>query len=160
MKYVFFLMIAIALWPHAAAAQDAQVVQDAAYVASLPAVDVKAHEIDMETLKQLVKDGALVLDLRTREAYDASHLPDAIYFGPDVDEKRLQDIAPSKDAMIVLYCTNSLAPTRMISQTTVALPQILFMGYKNVRILGPVWQDAGQAQAQEPVQMEQIEIRD
>lgn len=100
-------------------------------------VDYREHQIDAQKFKDMIKDPAVVVvDLRSREEYDEQHIKGAVYLGADVSEKTMATIAPSKDTTIIFYCNNSLRPSRMVSLTSIALPQALYLGYKNTYALG------------------------
>lgn len=100
-------------------------------------VDYQKHQIDAPQFIKMTKDPAVIIaDLRSQEEYDHQHIKGAVHLGSDVSEKTLKAIAPSKDTTIILYCNNSLRPSRMVSLTSVALPQALYLGYKNTYVLG------------------------
>lgn len=104
-------------------------------------VDIKAHSVKVDRFIRLSKKkDAVILDLRGADAYQAGHIEGAILFGADISEEKLRQLIPSKDSTVLLYCTNSLHGTRMISLTDVSLPQLLFLGYKNTYILSPLWE--------------------
>jgi hypothetical protein len=52
--------------------------------------------------------------------------------GADVTAEALDALVPSKDTVVLVYCTNSLMQTRMVSLTDVVVPQIYALGYENV----------------------------
>jgi phage shock protein E len=57
--------------------------------------------------KQLIANGALVLDVRTQEEWDAGHLPTAKHLPVDQVVTRVDDVeewAGGKDKPIVVYC--------------------------------------------------------
>ena len=93
------------------------------------------------------QQGTVVLDLRSREAYDAGHYKGAQWLGPDVTAEKLAALAPNKASTLLFYCTNSLYPTRMISLTDVALPQAAALGYANVFKLDRLWDAGGHVDA-------------
>lgn len=88
-------------------------------------------------------DQTVILDLRSRDAYEYSHIKGAVHFGADIEEGKLLELVPSKDARIVVYCTNSIMPTRIISLTHTSLPQFHALGYENTYMLGALWQESG-----------------
>jgi hypothetical protein len=55
--------------------------------------------------------------------------------GADVTAEALDALVPSKDTVVLVYCTNSLMQTRMVSLTDVVVPQIYALGYENVYML-------------------------
>lgn len=94
------------------------------------------HTVGIDKFLELMRDPkAVILDLRDEKQYQAGHIRGARHLGADVEDKKLAELVPDKETTILLYCTNSLMLTRMISLTNVALPQILAQGYKNVYLL-------------------------
>lgn len=119
--------------------QELKVLSPKAYQAEVMRTDYDAHTVDLQKFQTLMqKPGTVILDLRPAEAYAHSHIKGAKHLGSDADEKRLAELVPSKDVTVLLYCTNSLYLTRMVSQTHVVLPQLLALGYKNTYLLEDV----------------------
>ncbi len=54
--------------------------------------------------KQLAKDGALILDVRTKEEYDAGHIDGAINIPVQVIESHLDEIKGYNKNMVIAYC--------------------------------------------------------
>lgn len=68
--------------------------------------DAKGAAVAM-TPKQLIANGALVLDVRTQEEWNAGHLPTAKHLPVDQVASRIDDVeewAGGKDKPIVVYC--------------------------------------------------------
>ncbi len=108
--------------------------------------DIKGHTIDLETFMAWHSDkniDTVILDLRSLAEFEVSHIQGAKHLGADIDEKVLSDLVPSKDTRIILYCSNSLYASRMISLTDMSLPQFHMLGYENSYMLGPVWGASG-----------------
>ncbi len=105
--------------------------------------DYRKYEIGYDVFKGWYEDeNTVILDLRSLGAYNHSHIKGAAHLGADIDEKRLEEIVPSKDTRIIVYCSNSLMATRMMSLTHVSLPQLHALGYRNAYMLGAVWKEA------------------
>ncbi len=58
--------------------------------------------ITPDSLKQI--QGATILDAREKQEYDISHIPNAIYIGYNIFEKKTLENMP-KDKPIVVYCS-------------------------------------------------------
>ncbi len=115
---------------------ELKVLSPKAYQQEVMRTDYAAHTIDLKKFQVLAqKPGTVILDLREQAAFARSHIKGAKHLGSDTEEKRLAQLVPSKDATVLLYCTNSLFLSRMISQTHVVLPQMLALGYKNTYLL-------------------------
>lgn len=116
--------------------QELKALLPKAYQAEVMRTDYDAHTVDLQKFQALAaQPGTVILDLRPAEAYAHSHVKGAKHLGTDAEEKRLARLVPRKDTVVLLYCTNSLFLTRMISQTHVVLPQMLALGYKNTYLL-------------------------
>lgn len=76
-----------------------------------------------------VNDGAILLDVRTKEEYDDQHLPDAVNIPLD----QIQDgkIDLGKNKTIIVYCKSG-ARSKVASQT------LLELGFNNVYDLGSI----------------------
>lgn len=123
-----------------------KVLSPQAYQREVMRTDFDAHTVDLKKFQTLAaQTGTVILDLREAEAYAHSHVKGAKHLGTDAEEKRLAQLVPSKDTTVLLYCTNSLFLTRMISQTQVVLPQMLALGYKNTYLLDDAARHAGEA---------------
>jgi hypothetical protein len=106
------------------------------------------HTVGIDKFLELKQDPkAVILDLRDEKQFQAGHIRGAKYLGADVEDKKLVELVPDKTTPILLYCTNSLMLTRMISLTNVALPQILAHGYKNVYLLKDAARDLKDGEA-------------
>ncbi len=142
-----FTLVLTALPALAADAPPVTVMQPAEYAQSVGQFDYAAHTIKLERLNELAESGGVVIDLRSREAYDAGHYKGAKWLGPDVTAEALAAIAPDKGTSLLFYCSNSLMRTRMISLTDIALPQAAQLGYANVFKLERIWDEAGHTRA-------------
>lgn len=114
------------------------------YADQVSRFDYAAHTIELSRFNELAgADDAVVLDLRSREAYEAGHYKGAHWLGADITAEKLAAIVPNKSSTILVYCQNSLMATRMISLTDIGLPQIHALGYANVFKLERIWDDGG-----------------
>lgn len=141
MKKGIILALCAWVWPWAnAAAQDTASVTYEDYHATAVQIRRQDHAIDLDRFLALRADAdAVVIDLRDRADYDRAHIKGAVHLGADIHEDTLAAIIPSKDSIVLLYCSNSLTPSRRIALTDVSLPQFIVHGYKNVYTLNPVW---------------------
>ena len=64
------------------------------------------NEITYEELLEKVKEGATLIDVRTRQEFLEGHLEGAILIPYYEIFRRVQNIIPSKDQTIVVYCQN------------------------------------------------------
>lgn len=105
-----------------------------------------AHEAALtlerfEALKKAEPD-LVILDLRSREAFDARHIKGAVN-APlgEITEKTLPAILPDKNRAVVLVCDESFFPTRRISMTLQAWPVLKDSGYQKLYRLN-LWRPA------------------
>ncbi|MEK6719340.1 MAG: molybdopterin-synthase adenylyltransferase MoeB [Chloroflexota bacterium] len=69
--------------------------------------------------------GALIVDVREDEEWDAGHVPGAAHISKSYIEQRIEDAAPGRDRPIVLYCAGGVR-SLFAAQTLAA------MGYTDV----------------------------
>ena len=60
---------------------------------------ISAQEAD-----QLLQNGAKIIDVRTPEEYNTSHITDSIYLGRDYLEFKIEEIIPDKSQKIIITC--------------------------------------------------------
>lgn len=114
------------------------------YQSRVARTDYAAHTVDMPRFLELLHEPKIViLDLRDAADYAKTHIQGAHHLGADIDAAKLAKLAPNKATPLLLYCANALQLTRMISQTNVALPQILALGYQHVYLLKDAASDHG-----------------
>jgi hypothetical protein len=119
------------------------------YQKSVQRVDISKHKMTLETFKTSIKKkDTYLLDLREKDRYEQGRIKGALHIGPDVTAEKLAKLVPDKNATIVVYCDNTLIPTRKISLTFAILPQILALGYPNTFVLEEVY--LNQKQGDEP----------
>ncbi len=103
------------------------------YHALAQSIDYEKHTITAEAFLKLRENGAVVLDMRSVQDYQNSHIEGALHIGSaDITSERLAELVPDKTQTILIYCTNSLTLSRMMSLTDIALPQFIAQGYPNV----------------------------
>ena len=90
---------------------------------------VSDYNVGPMTAKKLIKDGAVLIDVRSAEEFAKGHISDAknIYY-VEID-KAIASVVPNKSTPIVLYCS-------MAKRSTQALQRLLEMGYTKVYNLG------------------------
>jgi len=78
----------------------------------------------------------IILDVRPEVNYRNEHIKNAVNIdASSLTKERLEEVIPSKESKIVVYCSNSLFPTRMIALTTPSYAELYSKGYKNVHVL-------------------------
>lgn len=82
-------------------------------------------EIDIEELKKMQNNGAIVIDVRSKQEFMENHINGAISL-PEFDIKqKIVEIVKDKEKYIVLYCGTG-------ARSKKAQKELQYMGYKNV----------------------------
>lgn len=80
----------------------------------------------------MTSDRVVVLDVRTREEYDASHIVNARLLPVDeIDEESIAVAAPDKDALALVYCRTGV-------RSAEAAAKLAELGYSQVRDFGGI----------------------
>ena len=91
-----------------------------------------------ETLERM-KDGALVIDVREDNEFDAAHAVGAKHMGCGIIERDIVQAYPEKDTEMVLYCGGGY-------RSALACDMLQKMGYTNVWSMAggwTAWNEAG-----------------
>lgn len=114
------------------------------------AAPTRAEELDGEGLKALRKAGTVVIiDVRDKESFERRHLAGSVNAPlTGLTEKNLPEIAPDKDAPVVLVCDYTFFPVRMLAMTLQAYPVLKTNGYTKIYRLN-LWQGQGGIPSQE-----------
>jgi len=73
---------------------------------SIPLREADVPRVDVEIAKAAVDTGAaIIVDVRSKQAYDESHIPGAINILLGEFETNINGIALDKDQWIITYCT-------------------------------------------------------
>lgn len=97
------------------------------------------REIDVERARQLAERGAVLIDVREDNEWDAGHARGAIHVGKGVIERDIEKRIPDQAAEIVLYCGGGY-------RSALAAKALGEMGYTNVLSMAGgwrAWQAAG-----------------
>ncbi|MCB1166243.1 MAG: rhodanese-like domain-containing protein [Leptospiraceae bacterium] len=84
----------------------------------------ETSETKMETVKNMINEGALVLDVRSPMEYNMGHYPEAINIPITELQKRVNEVGDSGRA-IVVYCASG-------ARSETARNFLRSMGYSNV----------------------------
>ena len=91
------------------------------------------EQITQEEAKQIMDttNGYILLDTRTQEEYDQSHIPSALLIPHTEIAQRAADELPDKDQVILVYCRSG----NRSKQASEALAEL---GYTNVKEFGGI----------------------
>ena len=120
MKKLVFLLLAVMML--AACGQDKENNQGAVYV-----------NITAEEAKQIMdtEEGYIILDVRTQEEYDESHIPGAILIPHTEIEARAEEVLTDKDQLILVYCRSG-------RRSKIAAEALVELGYTNIKEFGGI----------------------
>ena len=86
---------------------------------------VEINQITYEDLQKRVRNGAILLDVRTKQEFMEGHLNGAIVIPYYEISKKIENIIPSKEQEIIVYCKNG-------GRGITAVETLNKLGYKNV----------------------------
>ena len=120
MKKLIFLLLAVMMLT--ACGQDKENDQGAVYV-----------NITAEEAKQIMdtEEGYIILDVRTQEEYDESHIPGAILIPHTEIEARAEEVLTDKDQLVLVYCRSG-------RRSKIAAEALLELGYTNIKEFGGI----------------------
>lgn len=81
--------------------------------------------VNFEMLKQMIKDGAILVDVRSIQEYNEGHLLGAIHLADYEITIKHSNILPNKNAQIIVYCQNG-------GRSKKACKKLKKLGYQNV----------------------------
>lgn len=87
------------------------------------------QSVTCSEMKELVKDGAVLVDVRTLAEYKSGHLDEAVNLPVETIADTIGNEISDKDTKIVLYCRSG-------NRSATAGQTLIDMGYKNVYDMG------------------------
>ncbi|KXL52161.1 thiosulfate sulfurtransferase PspE precursor [Anaerotignum neopropionicum] len=90
-----------------------------------PAVEYK--KITSEEAKARIDSGdeVIILDVRTKDEFNSSHIPNAILLPNETISDKMLDLLPDLDAEILIYCRSG-------NRSAQAAKKLIAIGYTNV----------------------------
>ena len=91
------------------------------------------EQITQEEAKQIMDttNGYILLDTRTQEEYDQSHIPGALLIPHTKIAERAEEELPDKDQVILVYCRSG-------NRSKQASEVLVELGYTNVKEFGGI----------------------
>ena len=91
------------------------------------------EQITQEEAKQIMDttNGYILLDTRTQEEYDQSHIPGALLIPHTEIAQRAEEELPDKDQLILVYCRSG-------NRSKQASEVLAELGYTNVKEFGGI----------------------
>lgn len=89
------------------------------------------RKITTPEAQAMIAEGALVLDVRTKEEYDGGHIRDAVLLPVDEIKEKADSVLTDKNQTIIVYCRSG-------ARSKNATEQLIGMGYAEVYDLGGI----------------------
>lgn len=77
------------------------------------------------------REGYIILDTRTQEEYDESHIPGAILIPYDEILEKAEDVLTDKDQLMLVYCRSG-------RRSKLAAQDLQTLGYTNIKEFGGI----------------------
>lgn len=99
----------------------------------------RVKETDVAGARNMIEDGAVLIDVREDNEFDDSHAAGAVHMGRGVIDRDIIQAYPDKTTEIVLYCGGGF-------RSALAADNLQKMGYTNVWSMDggwAAWKDSG-----------------
>ena len=94
------------------------------FLALAAGAKARIKELQPESVKALVKAGAVVIDVRDKDEFEEKHFEGAVNISLGTLEMRISEVVPDKDAHVICYCAGG-------NRGALATDTLVKMGYKN-----------------------------
>lgn len=88
-------------------------------------------KIDVDKAKEMMIEGNIILDVRTKAEYDEQHIENALLLPVDDIQKGVFDLLPDKDQIILVYCRSG-------NRSKTASEALIEAGYTKVYDFGGI----------------------
>ncbi len=92
----------------------------------------RVNECDVASARERVGEGAVLIDVREDNEYEAGHAAGAWHMGRGIIERDIVQTFPDKETELILYCGGGF-------RSALATDNLQKMGYKNVWSLDSGW---------------------
>jgi len=99
----------------------------------------RVNEIGVEDTLTKIAEGAVLIDVREDNEWQAGHARDAVHLGRGIIERDIVGLYPDKDTELILYCGGGY-------RSAMAADNLQKMGYNNVFSMAggwAAWKEAG-----------------
>lgn len=93
--------------------------------------ELGVKKINCKEKDELVKNGALLIDVRTNDEYNVYHLENSINISSDSIEYNIGKIVDNFDKEIIVYCQSG-------NRSATVADELFNMGYKKIYDLGSI----------------------
>lgn len=67
--------------------------------------EMQEYDIDVEQMKKMINEGAMLIDVRSPQEYKEGHINGAISIPNYEIKKRINKIVPNKEQQVIVYCS-------------------------------------------------------
>ena len=92
---------------------------------------VSINKITCDKMKELMNDGAILIDVREKDEYNERHLDKAINISYTIIKDEISKYVANKDDKIIVYCKSG-------ARSNKAANYLLEAGYSNIYDLGSI----------------------
>jgi rhodanese-related sulfurtransferase len=92
----------------------------------------RVREVTVEDTQKRLADGAVLIDVREDNEFEAAHAAGARHMGRGIIERDIVGVVPDKDAELILYCGGGY-------RSALAADNLQKMGYTNVWSMSGGW---------------------
>ena len=99
----------------------------------------RVEEIGVENTLTRIAEGAVLVDVREDNEWQAGHAKDAVHLGRGIIERDIVGLYPDKDTELILYCGGGY-------RSALSADNLQKMGYTNVLSMAggwAAWKEAG-----------------
>lgn len=93
--------------------------------------DSQIKKVTSDEVIELLKEDAILIDVRSESEYNEGHIPNAILLNVSDIEDKIKDISSDYDQGIIVYCRSG-------NRSAKAAKTLIAMGYHNVYDLGGI----------------------
>jgi len=92
----------------------------------------RVREVSVDETQERMKNGAVLIDVREDNEFDAAHAAGARHMGRGIIERDIVQTVPEKDTELILYCGGGY-------RSALATDNLQKMGYTNVWSMAGGW---------------------
>ena len=92
---------------------------------------IMINKVTCNEVKELVKEGAILIDVREQDEYNQEHLDGAINISYTIIGDKISEITSDLDKKIIVYCRSG-------ARSNKAANALIDKGYKNIYDLGGI----------------------
>ncbi len=107
-------------------------IHSAEFLAVVDDAKSRVREVSVDETLERMKDGAVLIDVREDNEWDAAHAKDAIHLGRGIIERDIIGKYPDKNTELILYCGGGF-------RSALAGDMLQKMGYTNVWSMAGGW---------------------